>query len=186
MRTSTSSTVVRSRPSARPVQSARPIQSVPAPSASAPSASAHPARGGSQDLLTSGARLAQADASLQRAERALAEARAEIHADRRYVSAHVAALRATAAVLSVRTRPQGRRRQTNAWVLLERVAPELAEWAAFFAAGAPKRAAAEAGHVHVVSDRDADDLVRDVEQFLHVVARVVGLPPRLGQPAESP
>jgi hypothetical protein len=91
----------------------------------------------------------------------------------------VAALRATAAVLSVRTRPQSMRRQTNAWVLLERVAPELAEWAAFFAAGASKRAAAEAGHVRVVSDRDADDLVRDVEQFLRVVARVVGLPERL-------
>jgi hypothetical protein len=121
----------------------------------------------------------QAAASLDRAERALDDARAETHADRRYVSAHVAALRATAAVLSVRTRPQSMRRQTNAWVLLERVAPELAEWAAFFAAGASKRAAAEAGHVRVVSDRDADDLVRDVEQFLRVVARVVGLPERL-------
>jgi hypothetical protein len=64
-------------------------------------------------------------------------------------------------------------------VLLERVAPELAEWAAFFAAGAAKRAAAEAGHLRVVSDRDADDLVRDVEQFLRVVERLVGLPERL-------
>ena len=132
-----------------------------------------------QDAATSAARLAQAATSLERADRALTEARTEIHADRRYVSAHVAALRATAAVLSVRTRPQSMRRQTNAWVLLERVAPELAEWAAFFAAGAAKRAAAEAGHVRVVSDRDADDLVRDVEQFLRVVARVVGLPERL-------
>jgi hypothetical protein len=127
----------------------------------------------------SAAQLVQAAGSLDRAERALSEARAETHADRRYVSAHVAALRATAAVLSVRTRPQGLRRQTNAWVLLERVAPELAEWAAFFAAGAPKRAAAEAGHVRAVSERDADDLVRDVEQFLHVVERAVGLPQRL-------
>jgi hypothetical protein len=71
------------------------------------------------------------------------------------------------------------RRQHNAWVLLERVAPELAEWAAFFAAGASKRAAAEAGYVRVVSDRDADDLVRDVEQFLRVVEHVLGLPQRL-------
>ena len=158
MRTSTSSTTVRAR-----------------------SQAAHDSRDGQreQDTATSAARLAQAAASLERADRALAEARTEIHADRRYVSAHVAALRATAAVLSVRTRPQSMRRQTNAWVLLERVAPELAEWAAFFAAGAAKRAAAEAGHVRVVSDRDADDLVRDVEQFLRVVERLVGLPQRL-------
>jgi hypothetical protein len=70
-------------------------------------------------------------------------------------------------------------------VLLERVAPELAEWAAFFAVSATKRAAAEAGHVRVVSDRDADDLVRDVEQFLRVVARVVGLPERLDLSMEA-
>lgn len=138
-----------------------------------------------RDHVTSAARLAQAVANLQRAERALAEARAEVHADRRYVSAHVAALRATAAVLAVRTRPQSLRRQSNAWVLLERVAPELAEWAVFFAAGATKRAAAEAGHVRVVSDRDADDLVRDVEQFLRVVEGVVGLPERLDLSSEA-
>jgi hypothetical protein len=138
-----------------------------------------------QDHVASGARLTQAVASLERAERALAGARVETHADRRYVSAHVAALRATAAVLSVRARPQSLRRQSNAWVLLERVAPELAEWAAFFAAGATKRAAAEAGHVRAVTDRDADDLVRDVEQFLRVVERLVGLPERLDLSTEA-
>jgi hypothetical protein len=37
----------------------------------------------------------------------------------------------------------------------------------------------------VVSDRDADDLVRDVEQFLRVVARVVGLPERLDLSMEA-
>jgi hypothetical protein len=142
-------------------------------------------RSGEQGRVTSGTRLSHAVANLERAERALAEARAETHADRRYVSAHVAALRATAAVLSMRTRPQSLRRQSNAWVLLERVAPELAEWAAFFAVSATKRAAAEAGHIRVVSDRDADDLVRDVEQFLRVVARVVGLPERLDLSMEA-
>ena len=55
------------------------------------------------------------------------------------------------------------RRPRNAWVLLTEVAPELAEWAAFFAAGARKRAAAEAGIESAVTARDADDLVRDVE-----------------------
>ena len=43
-------------------------------------------------------------------------------------------------------RPRARgRQQSNAWVLLAEVAPELEEWARFFAAGAAKRAAAEAG-----------------------------------------
>src|SRR5262249_7475322 len=63
----------------------------------------------------------------------------------RYAAAHLAALRAAAAVLAARARPEpGRRsRLTNVWFLLAGVAPELSEWAAFFAAGASKRAAAE-------------------------------------------
>ena len=64
----------------------------------------------------------------------------------RYAAAHLAALRAAAAVLACRARPastSGRRsRPTSAWVLLSVVAPELGEWADFFAAGARKRAAA--------------------------------------------
>jgi hypothetical protein len=90
-----------------------------------------------------------------------------------------AALRAAAAVLAARARPRRRRRGgsvRSAWVLLAEVAPELGEWATFFAAGAGKRAAAEAGLHGVVSEREADDLVRDVETFLAVVARVLGVP----------
>jgi hypothetical protein len=98
----------------------------------------------------------------------------------RYASAHVAALRAAAAVLAVRARPtSGRRRaQRNAWVLLAEVAPEFAEWAAFFAAGASKRAAAEAGLTRAVSERDADDLLRDATTFVELVERSLGLPSR--------
>ena len=59
-----------------------------------------------------------------------------------------------------------RRPQKNAWVLLAEVAPELGEWAAFFAAGAAKRAAAEAGLARAVTEREADDLVRDADRFL--------------------
>jgi hypothetical protein len=54
------------------------------------------------------------------------------------------------------------------WALLTEVAPALDEWAAFFAAGAGKRAAAEAG-LPVVTQREADDLLRDAEAFLVVV-----------------
>jgi hypothetical protein len=62
-------------------------------------------------------------------------------------------------------------------VLLEQVAPELGEWAAFFAAGAAKRAAAEAGLSHAVPEREADDLVRDVGGFLTVVEHCLGSDP---------
>ena len=112
------------------------------------------------------------------ASRALAEASGCTDARQRYATAHLAALRAAAAVLAARTHPEpGRRRPRSAWVLLEQVAPELGEWAAFFASGAPKRAAAEAG-LPAVTAREADDLVRDVAAFLVVVEQALGGAPR--------
>jgi SAV_6107-like HEPN len=106
----------------------------------------------------------------------LAEAVAAAHPCRRYAAAHLAALRCAAAVLAVRAQPSERsgRRLRSAWVLLSRVAPELAEWAAFFAAGAGKRAAAEAGLSHAVSRREADDLVRAVQTFLALCVAAAG------------
>ena len=92
----------------------------------------------------------------------------------------MAALRATAALLAARATPatgssRRGRSQKNAWVLLAEVAPELAEWAAFFASGASKRAAAEAGSVRAVTEREADDLVRDADRFLGLVEEALGL-----------
>jgi hypothetical protein len=105
----------------------------------------------------------------------------------RYACAHVAALRAAAALLAARARPAAspgarRRPQKNAWVLLAEVAPELAEWATFFAAGAAKRAAAEAGSTRAVTEREADDLVRDADRFLAVVEQALGLTPHAASP----
>jgi hypothetical protein len=121
----------------------------------------------------------------------------------RYATAHLAALRSAAAMLAARARPVptpapgpagrsvgtagsagrgvsgggGRRRQRprNAWALLIDVAPEMSEWAAFFAAGAAKRAAAEAGINGAVTAREADDLVRDSETFLALVETTIGV-----------
>ena len=95
----------------------------------------------------------------------------------RYATAHLAALRAAAAVLAARARPEPRRRNrlTSVWALLSTVAPELGEWAGYFAAGASKRAAAEAGIPRAVTAREADDLVRAAEQFVEVVAGSLGL-----------
>jgi hypothetical protein len=105
----------------------------------------------------------------------------------RYACAHVAALRAAAGLLAARARPVGspagrRRPQKNAWVLLAEVAPELTEWATFFAAGAAKRAAAEAGSTRAVTEREADDLVRDADRFLAVVEQALGLVPHVASP----
>ncbi len=120
---------------------------------------------------------------LTQASRALAEAAGCADPRRRYATAHLSALRAAAAVLAARTRPEGgRRRPRSAWVLLGQVAPELAEWAAFFAAGAGKRAAAEAGLSSAVTEREADDLVRDAGAFLAVVAGCLGQEPARSRP----
>ena len=122
---------------------------------------------------------------LEQARRGLAEAAGHTDPRQRYATAHLGALRAAAAVLAARTRPEGgRRRPRSAWVLLGQVAPELGEWATFFAAGAAKRAAAEAGLSRAVTEREADDLVRDVGAFLAVVENALGAAP--GPPAPEP
>ncbi len=115
---------------------------------------------------------------LASSQQGLADAEAAHVPGERYALAHLAALRAAAAVLAARTRPQARRgRPVSAWRLLIEVAPELREWADFFAAGAAKRAAAEAGRP-VVSQREADDLIRDAERFLLAVLGLLGLAPQ--------
>jgi hypothetical protein len=124
---------------------------------------------------------------LARAAESLRDAVVARDVPTRYACAHVAALRAAAALLAARARPAGspggrRRPQKNAWALLTEVAPELAEWASFFAAGAAKRAAAEAGSTRAVTEREADDLVRDTDRFLGVVEQALGLAPHVVSP----
>jgi|DEB0MinimDraft_10_1074344.scaffolds.fasta_scaffold55824_2 hypothetical protein len=98
-------------------------------------------------------------------EATLAETPAE-----RYAAAHLAALRAAAAVLAARAQPSARRSgPRSVWALVPRVAPEFAEWAQFFAAGSAKRSLAAAG-VSVVTMREADDLLRDAETFCDLIA----------------
>lgn len=113
----------------------------------------------------------------------LAHAAGSASAGERYAAAHLAALRAGAAVLAARSRPgrsRGRRGRSrgprNVWVDLAHVAPELAEWAEFFAAGAAKRAAAQAGLPRAVTVREADDMLRDADSFLSLVCGLLGLP----------
>ena len=115
---------------------------------------------------------------LRTARQGLAEAEAETDAGTRYIGAHLAALRAAAAIVAARGEPgtgARRRRPRSVWELLPQVEPALAEWAAFFAASAAKRAAAEAGLPRAATAREADDLLRDASTFLMVSERALGL-----------
>ncbi|MGH3941380.1 MAG: SAV_6107 family HEPN domain-containing protein [Pseudonocardiaceae bacterium] len=112
-------------------------------------------------------------ALMEQARQLLLAAECAAHPVDRYSQAHVAALRAASAVLAARARPRRRTRPTSAWVLLSAVAPEFAEWSAFFTATSATRAAAEAGVHRLVTTRDADDLVRQAGEFLSLVERAV-------------
>lgn len=108
---------------------------------------------------------------LEQARQTLIDAEYATHPVERYVQAHLAALRGAAAVLAARARPRRRAVPTSAWTLLSTVAPELSEWAAFFASASATRAAAEAGVHRLVTHRDADDMVRQSGQFLTLAWR---------------
>jgi hypothetical protein len=60
-------------------------------------------------------------------------------------------------------------------VLLPEAEPALREWAAFFAAGADKRAAAEAGLPRAVTPREAEELLHDAEVFVTLVEDTLGV-----------
>jgi hypothetical protein len=108
------------------------------------------------------------------ASQILSEAATWINCDERFRLAHLGALRTAAALFADRARPSNRR-PTNAWVLLAQVAPELADWASYFAAGASKRAAIESGAQNIVTARDADDLLRAASEFLTMVEVSLGV-----------
>ncbi len=116
-------------------------------------------------------------ALMESARHGLAAAEDEGNAGARYVGAHLAALRAAAAVVAARAEPPGtrRRRPQSVWELLPRVEPALREWAAFFAAGAAKRAAAEAGLPRAVSGHEADQLLRDAATFVALAEGALGI-----------
>lgn len=93
----------------------------------------------------------------------------------RYTEAHLAALRAAAALIAARTVTTGRSRPRSVWEVLPRLAPELSEWATFFASSGRRRLALERGS-GMVSPREADDLVRQCETFLELVRGALHLP----------
>ncbi|MEV0524719.1 SAV_6107 family HEPN domain-containing protein [Streptomyces sp. NPDC050439] len=155
----------------------------PAPSLTGPASDVHPVLRRATAPPAALELLAQARAGID-------EAAHLAPPNERYATAHLAALRTAAAVLAARGRPEAtpRRRQRirSAWEVLPEIAPELAEWSALFASGAPRRARAEAGIQGAATVRDADDLLRDVGMFLRLVERMLGLQPVLPQPRREP
>lgn len=93
----------------------------------------------------------------------------------RYTQAHLAALRAASALIAARTLPSRRSRPRSVWEVLPTVAPELTEWAVFYASSGRRRLALERSAT-TVSPREADDLVREGEAFLELVRGALHLP----------
>lgn len=96
--------------------------------------------------------------------------------DERFVHAHLAALRAGAALLAVVGRPVRRRTPRSVWDLVALAEPDLASWAAYFAAGAAARSAIEAGRRAGVDPVRADATVAAAEDFQDAVRRRIGAP----------
>jgi hypothetical protein len=113
---------------------------------------------------------------LERSHDALASGYAAGRAGERYLEASLAALRAAAALLAARPVPATPGAGPHdVWVLLARTAPELAEWAERFAAVTGQRVGVETGLVRVGA-READDLLREAETFVDLVAARLGVP----------
>lgn len=94
----------------------------------------------------------------------------------RFRLAHLAALRIAAAAVAERGRPAGtRRRLVSVWLLLAKAAPEYDNWGQYFAAGAPIRAAIEAGAQSAVSPAGADAQLHAAAEFLGAVEGSLGM-----------
>ena len=120
-----------------------------------------------------------ASTALDLLDRSRASLLSACHADTvagRYIEAHLAALRAAAALLAARSKPSRSSQLRSVWETLPQVAPELTEWAVFFAASARRRAAFERGSATLPGAREADDLLRQSETFFELVQGALGLP----------
>ena len=111
---------------------------------------------------------------LVQARQELARAVREPVAAEKFAQAHLAALRGAAAVLALRGRPhRGRSKPTSAWVLLVKMAPELAEWAVFFEAASASVGMIRSGITRFVTAGDAEELLGQASQFLDLVEGAV-------------
>lgn len=106
-----------------------------------------------------------AEALLARSDAELVAAQLAGSPEERLLHGHLAALRAGAALLEVTGRPSRRPAPRTVWDMVALVAPSLAGWTAFFAAGAAVRAAVEAGRTDTVDEEVAARTVAAAEDF---------------------
>lgn len=116
---------------------------------------------------------------LERAREGLVQACHAQSSAERYTQSHLSALRAAAAVIAahhtISGRPQSHSGPRSVWEVLPAIAPELTEWAVFYAGSARRRGSLLRGEAYV-SAREADDLVRQSESFLEAVRGMLHLP----------
>jgi hypothetical protein len=108
------------------------------------------------------------DTLITRASRDLDKAASAGTPNAIYIAAHLAAVRAAGAVISARLSPEQAsrmRRPDSIWELLPRVAPELADWAAFFEEGKLRRTRAEHGQRAAVNAQQAEEMLAQARQF---------------------
>ncbi len=103
---------------------------------------------------------------LSRADAELLAAQFSSEAWEQFSHAHLAAVRAGAAVVAANGRPGGRRGPRSVWEMLDAVAPELARWSAYFAGAAPLRSAVDAGRFDAISPARAEQAVCAAEDFV--------------------
>lgn len=128
----------------------------------------HPAQPGRAGML------------LRRADGLLMEAAGERDPRERFRVAYLAALRGAGAVLALTgadTAPRARSR--NAWVMLQRAAPEFVMWADYFSGHSGTRAALEAGLPREIDEGWADEFSSRVGAFLHDVEDLIAPAARL-------
>lgn len=110
---------------------------------------------------------------IERSRLTLESASRTSDASERYLDAHLGALRAAAALVAARTTPSLRSRPRSVWQVLPSVAPELGEWAAFFASTSARRGVIDRGGR--IPAREADDLLRQAGMFLEIVHDHLGI-----------
>ncbi len=118
-------------------------------------------------------------ALLESARHGLADAGDTPDPGGKYVAAHLAALRAAAAVVTAKAEPgQGRRRSAprSVWELLPRVEPDAGRVGRVLRRRGREAGRRRGGLSRAVSASEADDLLRDAEIFLSLAESVLGVP----------
>jgi hypothetical protein len=110
---------------------------------------------------------------LSRADAELLAAQFSSEAWEQFSHAHLAALRAGAAVIASRGRPAGRRALRTVWEILDVVAPELTSWSGYFAGAAALRSAVDAGRFDAVTPGRAEEAVCAAEDFVDAARALV-------------